>query len=582
MFKRKTSFLIYYFLYVIVIIFFVDYAFYLCYKNKIMPAKLMNKRLSSLELKVGLVQGDKKSSYINFEKDKKAGIVRIGCFGDSLTHGDEVNDIFDYPSVLQDIFDNAGYKNIEVLNFGTGGYGFQQAFILWEYLGKEYNLDYILLGPEGFHYERDRTFNWQFQRGYNDVRFDSFHSRYILENNGEARLVDSIGVTHIERVRNYWRFIPRFRYLRFEWEPPMFLISPLACLSQNKKLKRNPFYYKNDVNKELDDIYKILLNRMCDSTSYVILGHSSKGIVNLGKDIKRNNFFAAQIDKPFHFPYVAFANHCSPCGNKAVAQQFFDLIANKPETTLTMLRVKDIDEQPMSNSLIMKKICEYKDIAIEINNVKVGRFYNIDFSEVDICDPPYCTPVKNSLEGAASLLALKSKGANITDALFVPLNFEVKENMPLLMRIKAQGRIIDYPLGNVKVLDAGLNFGIAVLPSYRFDRDNRIIEFEVEENSIFLKDSFVLKKHNNFTILLKDNPIISGVIVKDIDGKIKLTVVDNRFLIIRADGREMLNVEGLSPEGVAYLSLYKEGQKEPTRIPIATWFKATKKVFFDR
>jgi len=238
------------------------------------------KELDSLTMsRLGFFKSEKKSSFVNFEPSKPKGIIRVGCFGDSFTYGDEASDVNDYPSLLQKIFIQNGYDNFQVINFGCSWYGFGQAFIMWKYIGSKYGLDYILLGPACFQFVRDCTFN-------HTENFEIYymHARYILEGNG-LKLIDVAGSTLEQRMKNYYKFIPRLRYLRFDAEPPVFL----RCLIPKGRVLRNPFYYyKGSLKEESTNIYSLLLSEMADSGARVVLNHYEENIINIGNKLAEN------------------------------------------------------------------------------------------------------------------------------------------------------------------------------------------------------------------------------------------------------------------------------------------------------
>jgi hypothetical protein len=73
------------------------------------------------------------------------GIIRIGLFGDSFVHGEEVpfEETFGY--FLERQLRAAGF-NVEVLNFGVAGYGFDQAFLRWRSAGKAFAPHIVIQG----------------------------------------------------------------------------------------------------------------------------------------------------------------------------------------------------------------------------------------------------------------------------------------------------------------------------------------------------------------------------------------------------------------------------------------------------
>ncbi len=62
------------------------------------------------------------------------------------------------PSMLQDKFARAGLKNIEVINFGLAGRGVSHMYLLWDFIGKDYGLDYVRTLPVRFSQIKRREF----------------------------------------------------------------------------------------------------------------------------------------------------------------------------------------------------------------------------------------------------------------------------------------------------------------------------------------------------------------------------------------------------------------------------------------
>lgn len=68
-------------------------------------------------------------------------IVRIACFGDSYTHGNEVSNKETWEEALMRIG-----SGIEVLNFGVPAYGLDQAFLRYQYEGAQYKPQIVFIG----------------------------------------------------------------------------------------------------------------------------------------------------------------------------------------------------------------------------------------------------------------------------------------------------------------------------------------------------------------------------------------------------------------------------------------------------
>jgi len=76
-----------------------------------------------------------------------SGVFRIAVFGDSFTHGNDVDNASTWPKQLEAALLQKGIK-VEVLNFGTMSYGTDQAYLRWIHQGKNFHPDLILLGVQ--------------------------------------------------------------------------------------------------------------------------------------------------------------------------------------------------------------------------------------------------------------------------------------------------------------------------------------------------------------------------------------------------------------------------------------------------
>lgn len=82
--------------------------------------------------------------------------LRIALFGDSFTADDDVDDENAWANHLETALNQAGIR-AEVLNFGVGGYGMDQALLRWKQIGRGYQPDIVIFGfqPENL----DRNVN---------------------------------------------------------------------------------------------------------------------------------------------------------------------------------------------------------------------------------------------------------------------------------------------------------------------------------------------------------------------------------------------------------------------------------------
>ena len=78
-----------------------------------------------------------------YDLKKPSGIIRIGTFGPSFTHGDEVSDSETWQAQME-----AAHPELEVMNWGVGGYGTDQAFLRYRTQGAAYQPDIVIIGFE--------------------------------------------------------------------------------------------------------------------------------------------------------------------------------------------------------------------------------------------------------------------------------------------------------------------------------------------------------------------------------------------------------------------------------------------------
>lgn len=80
-----------------------------------------------------------------FTKEPGRGIVRIALFGDSYIYGNEVPFEESIGYYLEQNLKKSGIQ-AEVLNFGVGAFGMDQAFLRWYYQGQQLSPDIVVMG----------------------------------------------------------------------------------------------------------------------------------------------------------------------------------------------------------------------------------------------------------------------------------------------------------------------------------------------------------------------------------------------------------------------------------------------------
>jgi hypothetical protein len=94
-----------------------------------------------------------------FQRERVDKVLRIAVFGDSFTYGLESDFDDTWPHLLEERL-RVGGTPAEVLNFGVGGYGMDQAYLRWDSVGKQYHPEIVVFGFQFENVWRNLTFFW--------------------------------------------------------------------------------------------------------------------------------------------------------------------------------------------------------------------------------------------------------------------------------------------------------------------------------------------------------------------------------------------------------------------------------------
>ncbi len=271
------------------------------------------------------------SSYQLHPSKKAPDTIRIGVFGCSFARGAETQPGGDFPYLLQREFESASMTDVEVINFGVGGYGLQQAYLLWQELGAAYDLDYTIFHLFSFHRQRDATFV-QLYGAYGPV-----HARYVLDGEGKLEFVPVLGKDREQACALYSRFITPWRYLRFDMKPPTLLRS---VISRHRQLDLNPFYYFRGPG-ELDQIYTLILEDLINQSVNFIAGCNDEESFSLREFLPayKDHFFrlsTPRLSWKMSGIYRAPKGHLSALGNKMAASEYRSLLAGERQTRIQL------------------------------------------------------------------------------------------------------------------------------------------------------------------------------------------------------------------------------------------------------
>lgn len=404
-------------------------------RDKKIPPRLQGIVTPELMLRLGaLAWGGRNSSFIEFPLKKPAGRIRVGCFGDSFTYGDEVGRDQDYPSHLQRMLNGLGLHQYEVINFGSPWHGFHQTYMLWEEVGQKYDLDYILIGPTALRNERSLTFNHARNESPSYI-----HSRYILSDDSSLLRVDVPGKTRIEVFESFSSFIPSRDLILYDRYAPF----SLESIVSKWKAIPNPFYYTTlTEEQEGSELNHLLIEDIRKTGVKVIVGDhhfASKSV---------DTFPYVQV---LNFPFLAPQRHNAPLGNYLVAAQYLRAL------TGIAVDIPDIDDSvdAIASSerarLNLKSLDQYDGVLLKVGNQVLGHFSNHAVSGEG--DASLFRKLKVS-----AIIAIKAPQQSLFDVFWVPVKGTLKNGLVSLV-VRYRGRNWKSDLGELLPVNFSLGMG---------------------------------------------------------------------------------------------------------------------------
>jgi hypothetical protein len=531
----SARFVFKYLLYLAVVMLAVNGVFYWFFISKIHRAA-ENARYDAVDerwvdpttmLNLGWVSPARSSSFVHFSPQKPPGVVRIGCIGDSYTYGDEVGPNEDYPTLLQKLFVERGYENVQVINFGSSFYGFHQSFILWKFVARRYALDVVILGPRSFYHTREAHMN------HPGVPL-AVHARYIVDG-GQARLIPVLGTTKDEVVARYHSFIPERRYLKYDLDPPAFL---KALIPGGRRL-RNPFYYHSGTIKdEINQTYRALLAEMAsDPSTQIILSNFDREIAELGRSVDKPNIHSLPLTKNWQFPNVMQRRHYSVHGNELLAHQYFREVTGSRRDVSRSIEFTDlplhVSEEETSG--LRSPLVDLEQIGVHVGAMFAGMFQYDDSNLLEDAERrPY------------SLLAIKGRDSSVLDAIFVPLEFQIDEDSRIWLRAGRSETSAEETIGKVRWLTDRFNIGVVETDAFE--------PVWVMSPFMTLAES-VRANHpdaTEFGLYLDDHLISTGVLVER-EGAVEFRAVRGDFAKIRSAKGSRLSFDRLEDVGTVSL-----------------------------
>lgn len=310
--------------------------------------------------------------YLNYPFKKKEGVVRVGVFGCSFVRGLETAKGFDFPSFLERDFKENGFENVEVLNFGVSGFGMHQAYMLWDFLGKHYELDYVVFCIFDFFSVRDNCF---IER---QDAFLNLHARYILDNK-KLKLIDVKGQSIPDARRRYFSMTPPMRYVLYDYKMPFIL---RAILPESIKNRSNPFYYKHEIFRQKDAIDKeiaithslLFKEILRDNKNVIVVVNSA---YKYKKYMPRNvHVYENNLIEDVNFTHLAPNGHWSALGNEIIGRCIFNILIGKGKFKTPVFSVgKLLKCAGTSAKLKLDELYNYKKVYLSVNKSQIARFF---------------------------------------------------------------------------------------------------------------------------------------------------------------------------------------------------------------
>lgn len=155
--------------------------------------------------------------------------VRIAAFGDSFVYGSEVRDRESWPYQLE-----SALPGVEVLNFGVGGYGTDQAYLMYEKFGKQYEPRLVLIGFTSIQIARNVNV---FRRFLSPAGMMYVKPRFTLLIDGALRLIPPPIQSETEYRKYYTQPALMTELCKYDyWYAPLIYENPLYDYSATVRI----------------------------------------------------------------------------------------------------------------------------------------------------------------------------------------------------------------------------------------------------------------------------------------------------------------------------------------------------------
>ncbi|MBF0489110.1 MAG: SGNH/GDSL hydrolase family protein [Candidatus Omnitrophica bacterium] len=282
-------------------------------------------------------------------KTPSLGVIRILIFGDSYTHGDGVPFLNTWGHYLENDLKEHNI-NAEVLNFGVGGYGMDQAFLRWKAEGRSYKPSIVIFGMQLENMNRNVNLIRRIYAPGSGIPFAK--PRFILKN-GNLSLIN-VPTPDSQEIVDIMNHFSSWNLAKYEdWYKPEEYQGNILLRSKLIAFVYSWFKDKNEGHRTYDKDFEKLSLKIITSfkedvesagVKFYVIYLPSKNVMNLIKTKKmipyKSFFEKLEGTVPIIHPEAQFLKeavdiekfiplHYSPQANKTVADVVADFILQR-------------------------------------------------------------------------------------------------------------------------------------------------------------------------------------------------------------------------------------------------------------
>jgi hypothetical protein len=306
---------------------------------------------------------------------------------------------------------------------------------------------------------------------------------------------------------------------------------------------------------EIDQTYLVLMTEMAsDHDSQFILSNFDQGITDLGQNVDKANFHPLYLTKNWRFPNIMQRRHYSVHGNRLLARRYFSEITGDSGDVTTSIEFTDlplkVSEEGSSSS--RSPFVDLERIGIHVGATFAGTF---QYDDSNLLEDDERRP--------HSLLAIMNRESSVLDAIFFPLEYEIKEGARVWLRVGNGGTSAEVAIGNVRWLTD--RFSIGVVQTDLFEPVWKMSPFMTLAESVIADHPDATE----FDLYLDDQLISAGSVAAS-DEVMKFRPVRGDFAKIRSAKESRLSFDRLEEAGTVSLVATRADESQ-LAAPIATY-----------